>query len=287
MTNLLLTLFLRAAAFGPQHDLKTRRQALVSARQHGLSVPAIALRTVELILSDTLASLPPSALLPSSSQALEAYGRIGEEQQRLIWGVEWLLMEKETYEEGLRWSNALARWFLCSSFLLFPSFLFLPSFTIDRSSSTVATSSPTAARLLLSRLPSDLLPTLAAAHSKTNDEPSTSVQLDIREHLDYVALFTTLEKQAGWMEGWRGGVAKGCVLSPFLCASLSMYIIQLVASSVARDEGKTYELLTPLVLDREKHFETRRRSVPRYCLRTGRRVLHLSGRAARGRVAEA
>ncbi|GAA5981394.1 hypothetical protein JCM11641_005306 [Rhodosporidiobolus odoratus] len=165
------------SAFGPQHDLETRRLALLSARDHGLSLSAIALRTVELILSDTLASLPPSALSGRGS-GLEVYARTSDEQQRLIWGVEWLLMEKETFEEGLRWANALARWFLSSD-------------------------SPSAARLLLQRLPSNLLSSLASSNpAGSSSEPSLSVQLDIREHLDYVSLFATLDKQARWTEVW-------------------------------------------------------------------------------------
>ncbi|GAA6003664.1 hypothetical protein JCM10207_003535 [Rhodosporidiobolus poonsookiae] len=168
-------------AFGPQHDLSTRRLALLSARDHGLSLPAIALRTVELILSDTLASLPPSALSGAPPvRELQVYERVSDEQARLVWGVEWLLMEKETYEEGLKWANALARWFL-------------------------STDSPSAARLLLSRLPADLLPSLA---SSGGAEPTLTVQLDIREHLDYVALFATLEKQARWREVWGRGTGK-------------------------------------------------------------------------------
>ncbi|BGP17798.1 hypothetical protein JCM10213_001701 [Rhodosporidiobolus nylandii] len=172
------------SAFGLQHDLATRRLALLSARDHGLSLFAIALRTVELILSDTLASLPPSALSGQGS-GLEPYERVSEEQQRLVWGVEWLLMEQETYEEGLRWANSLARWFLSSD-------------------------SPSAARLLLRRLPSDLLSSLASSTASAGaDEPSLAVQLDIREHLDYVALFAALEKQARWMEVWARRPGKG------------------------------------------------------------------------------
>ncbi|GAA5852447.1 hypothetical protein JCM8547_006786 [Rhodosporidiobolus lusitaniae] len=168
-------------AFGPQHSLQTRHAALLFARTHGLSLPSIALRTVELILSDVLASSPPSFL--SSPSSLEAYGRTTAEQERLVWGVEWLLMERETYEEGLRWSNALARWFL-------------------------STNSPSAARLLLSRLPSDLVPTLAAQAGEGN-QPSEAVRLDIREHLDYVALFLALEKQSQWREEWAKAGGKG------------------------------------------------------------------------------
>ncbi|GAA5832428.1 hypothetical protein JCM11251_006451 [Rhodosporidiobolus azoricus] len=166
-------------AFGPQHDLRTRHAALLSARTHGLSISAIAQRTVELLLSSTLSSMP---LPPTSTLAgLNDFGGVSKEQERLVWGVEWLLMEKETYEEGLRWSNALARWFL-------------------------STDSPSACRLLLSRLPSDLLPTLASGPS---GEPSQVVQLDIREYLDYVALFKALEAQGRWREGWASGLAKG------------------------------------------------------------------------------
>ncbi|GAA5904143.1 hypothetical protein JCM6882_003958 [Rhodosporidiobolus microsporus] len=169
-------------AFGPQHDLATRHAALLSARTHGLSLSAIALRTVELLLSDTLASLP---LPPSSTSlaGLNAFGGVSQEQERLVWGVEWLLMEKETYEEGLRWSNALGRWFL-------------------------STDSPPALRLLLSRLPADLLPTLASAAGE-GAESTQAVQLDIREHLDYVALFKALESQGRWREGWASGVGRG------------------------------------------------------------------------------
>ncbi|GAA5961845.1 hypothetical protein JCM8115_001441 [Rhodotorula mucilaginosa] len=155
--------------FGPDSDIHARQAALRKSREHGLSLPLIARRTVELILSSALASLPPSYILPASG--LNALGRLDPRHLELIRSLEWLTAEHETYADAIQEANALTRWFLAS----------------DASQ---------AARELLRRLPTDLLPILAA------NSPDHAVQLDIREHLDYVALFACLDLHGRWMELW-------------------------------------------------------------------------------------
>ncbi|GAA5880076.1 hypothetical protein JCM3774_003301 [Rhodotorula dairenensis] len=155
--------------FGPDSDIHARQAALRKSREHGLSLPLIARRTVELILSSALASLPPSYILPASG--LNAFGRLDPRHLELIRSLEWLTAEQETYGDAIQEANALTRWFLASD-------------------------APQAARELLRRLPADLLPTLAA------NAPDHAVQLDIREHLDYVALFGCLDLHGQWMELW-------------------------------------------------------------------------------------
>jgi nuclear pore complex protein Nup107 len=71
----------------------------------------------------------------------------------------------------------------------------------------LATDAPSAARQLLRSLPDDLLPSLASASTVTGSgsdggEPSLAVQLDIRENLDYRALYNCLDKHARWSEVW-------------------------------------------------------------------------------------
>ncbi|BGP49686.1 Nucleoporin nup84 [Rhodotorula kratochvilovae] len=156
--------------FGPDSDITARHLALRKSREHGLSLPLIARRTVELVLSSSLASLPSTSAAP---RAIEAFARVDARQMELIRAIEWLTAEKETYEDAVAEANALARWFL-------------------------STDAPHAARELLRRLPADLLSALAAADSGE----STAVQLDIREHLDYVALFNCLGMQGRWAEVW-------------------------------------------------------------------------------------
>ncbi|GAA5902150.1 hypothetical protein JCM8208_002489 [Rhodotorula glutinis] len=158
--------------FGPDSDVNSRHVALRKSREHGLSLPAIARRTVELVLSSSLASSAPSGVAPHA-RTVEAFARVDAAQMELIRSLEWLTAEKETYEDAVKEGNALARWFL-------------------------STDAPHAARELLRRLPDDLLSALAAA--PVGD--SSAVQLDIREHLDYVALFNCLELQARWAEAW-------------------------------------------------------------------------------------
>ncbi|GAA5998533.1 Nup84p [Rhodotorula paludigena] len=166
--------------FGPESDVNARHLALRKSREHGLSLPLIARRTVELVLSSALESLPPAALAGSAQRAIDAYARVDAQQLELIRSLEWLKAEKETYEDAVKEANALARWFL-------------------------STDAPHAARELLRRLPSDLLTSLAS----TSGEPSPAVQLDIREHLDYVALFACLDKQAQWAEAWARRPGQG------------------------------------------------------------------------------
>ncbi|KPV74234.1 uncharacterized protein RHOBADRAFT_54084 [Rhodotorula graminis WP1] len=158
--------------FGPDSDVNSRHTALRKSREHGLSLPSIARRTVELVLSSSLASSPPSGVAPHA-RMIEAFARVDAAQMELIRSLEWLTAEEETYEDAIKEGNALARWFL-------------------------STDAPHAARELLRRLPADLLSALAAA--PVGD--SSAVQLDIREHLDYVALFNCLELQARWAEAW-------------------------------------------------------------------------------------
>ncbi|BGP25923.1 hypothetical protein JCM10295v2_004866 [Rhodotorula toruloides] len=170
--------FLRT--FGLDSDIHARHLALRKSREHGLSLPLIARRTVELTLSSTLATLPPSFALPATG--LDAHARVDAQQLELIRSLEWLTAEKETYEDAIEEANALARWFL-------------------------STDAPSAARQLLRSLPDDLLPSLASASTTTsssNDagEPPLAVQLDIREHLDYRALYDCLDKHARWSEVW-------------------------------------------------------------------------------------
>ncbi|GAA6032198.1 hypothetical protein JCM8097_007121 [Rhodosporidiobolus ruineniae] len=203
---------LLAAAFGPQHDLPTRHSALLSPRTHGLSIHAIAVRTVELLLSSLLSSPPAPS---SASRAVDLGLGVSAEQERLVWGVEWLLMEEETYEEGLRWANALARYFL-------------------------STDAPSAARLLLSRLPSALLPSLAQGAGKT----SAAVQLDIREHLDYVALFGVWERAGRWGEGWarRGGRGSSKLDQAQYRDTLAQLVDDFYAAAVELLEGEWLKL---------------------------------------------
>ncbi|GAA5990105.1 hypothetical protein JCM10908_005823 [Rhodotorula pacifica] len=162
--------------FGPESDINARQAALRKSREHGLSLPLIARRTVELILSSALESLPPSYILPSSG--LDAFGRLDPRHLELIRSLEWLTAEQETYEDAIQEANALTRWFLASD-------------------------APQAARELLRRLPNDLLPSLAA------NSPDHAVQLDIREHLDYVALFTCLNLHGQWAELWARRPSQG------------------------------------------------------------------------------
>ncbi|BGP56625.1 hypothetical protein JCM8202_000189 [Rhodotorula sphaerocarpa] len=155
--------------FDPESDIHARQAALRKSREHGLSLSLIARRTVELILSSTLATLPPSFILPASG--LNAFGRLDGRQLDLIRSLEWLTAEQETYQDAIQEANALTRWFLVSD-------------------------APHAARELARRLPENLLHTLAASN------PDAAVQLDIREHLDYVALFACFDLHGEWMQLW-------------------------------------------------------------------------------------
>lgn len=191
-------------AFGPDSDLTSRHVALRKSREHGLSLAAIARRTVELVLSSALADLPPTV---GPARAIEAFRRVDRGQMELVRSLEWLTAEKETYEDAVKEANALARWFLCAH--LSPLFCLRSAHTHSRPPTTTrtATDAPHAARELLRRLPTDLLSSLAASPAGT----SPAVQLDIREHLDYVALFNCLEMQARWAEAWARRPAARCV----------------------------------------------------------------------------
>ncbi|GAA6057632.1 hypothetical protein JCM3770_005005 [Rhodotorula araucariae] len=164
--------------FGPESDINSRHLALRKSREHGLSLAAIARRTVELVLASALAPTGAPAGAPAS-HAVEAFKPVDARQMELIRSLEWLSAERETYEDAVREANALARWFL-------------------------STGAPHAARELLGRLPADLLASLAATAGE-----SAAVQLDIREHLDHVALFNCLEMQARWAEVWARRPADG------------------------------------------------------------------------------
>ena len=102
--------YLLSSAFGPDSDIHARQAALRKSRDHGLSLPLIARRTVELILSSALASLPPSYILPASG--LNALGRLDPRHLELIRSLEWLTAEHETYADAIQEANALTRWFL-------------------------------------------------------------------------------------------------------------------------------------------------------------------------------
>jgi len=107
------------AAFGPDSDVHSRHVALRKSREHGLSLPAIARRTVELVLSSSLASSPLGAA--PHARTIEAFARVDAAQMELIRSLEWLTAEKETYEDAVKEGNALARWFLCASLSSSPS----------------------------------------------------------------------------------------------------------------------------------------------------------------------
>ncbi|GAA5960795.1 hypothetical protein JCM3765_000820 [Sporobolomyces pararoseus] len=158
--------------FGPDSDVSSRHLALRKSLDHGLSLPAIARRTVTLVLSSALSAPPP---LPTSAraQAVDAYARIDARQLELIRSLEWLTAEKETYLDALSEANALTRYFL-------------------------ATDAPHAALALLRSLPSDLLSTCAFSPSSS----SPALQLQIREHLDYITLFTCLDHHLRFSEVW-------------------------------------------------------------------------------------
>ncbi|GAA5888035.1 hypothetical protein JCM5296_005411 [Sporobolomyces johnsonii] len=157
--------------FGPDSDIASRHLALRKSLEHSLSLPSIARRTVSLILSSALSSPAP---LPTSAraQAVDAYARVDARQLELIRSLEWLTAEKETYVDALGQANALMRYFL-------------------------STDAPHAALALLRSLPADLLPFCASAAAA-----SPSLQLQIREHLDYIALFTCLEQHLRFTEVW-------------------------------------------------------------------------------------
>ncbi|GAA5834612.1 hypothetical protein JCM3766R1_003616 [Sporobolomyces carnicolor] len=159
--------------FGPDSDLASRHLALRKCLDHNLSLPAIARRTVTLILSSALSSPPP---LPASAraQAVDAYARVDGRQLELIRSLEWLTAEKETYLDALSEANALARYFL-------------------------STDAPHAALALLRSLPSDLLSICASSPAASS---SAALQLQIREHLDYIALFTCLDHHLRFSEVW-------------------------------------------------------------------------------------
>ncbi|GAA5933388.1 uncharacterized protein JCM15063_001302 [Sporobolomyces koalae] len=158
--------------FGPDSDITSRHVALRKCLDHNLSLPAIARRTVTLILSSALSSSPS---LPSSAraQAVDAYARVDASQLELIRSLEWLTAEKETYIDALSEANALTRYFL-------------------------STDVPHAALVLLRSLPADLLSTCASAPSSS----SPALQLQIREHLDYIALFTCHDQHMRFSEVW-------------------------------------------------------------------------------------
>jgi nuclear pore complex protein Nup107 len=113
-SNSLTDLYLAGSAFGPDSDVSSRHLALRKCLDHNLSLPAIARRTVTLILSSALSSPPP---LPASAraQAIDAYARVDGRQLELIRSLEWLTAEKETYLDALSEANALTRYFLGES----------------------------------------------------------------------------------------------------------------------------------------------------------------------------
>ncbi|KAM0786333.1 hypothetical protein ACM66B_001806 [Microbotryomycetes sp. NB124-2] len=152
--------------FGPDSDKQSRKVALLQAHEHGLDLAKIACRTVELILSDLQEDLPDlDAFGP-----LDAHARVDERQLELIRSLEWLTFDSSTYADALQQANALARHFL-------------------------STDNPHAARELLFQLPADLLATSAASA-----QPDDASQ--IREYLDYNALFQCLDKHMRWSETW-------------------------------------------------------------------------------------
>ncbi|KAI5475321.1 nuclear pore complex protein Nup107 [Pseudohyphozyma bogoriensis] len=151
--------------FGPDSDRASRQAALLKAREHGLELAKIACRTVELILADIREELPVEE--PS---AFDAYARVDGRQLELIRSLEWLTFDHSTYPEALTQANALTRFFL-------------------------STDKPHAARDLLFKLPSDLLPSSAASE---REEQTTQ----IREYLDYSAFFACLEKHTRFAEIW-------------------------------------------------------------------------------------
>ncbi|GAA5895279.1 Nup84p [Sporobolomyces salmoneus] len=158
--------------FGPDSDVSARHLALRKCLEHNLSLPAIAKRTVTLILSSALSSPPPLAT-SAREQAVDAYARVDGRQLELIRSLEWLTAEKETYIDALSEANALARYFL-------------------------ATDAPHAALALLRSLPSDLLSVCASSPASS----SPALQLQIREHLDYITLFTCLDHHLRFSEVW-------------------------------------------------------------------------------------
>ncbi|KAK4050269.1 Nucleoporin nup84 [Microbotryomycetes sp. JL201] len=152
--------------FGPDSDKQSRKLALLQAREHGLDLAKIACRTVELILSDLQNNLPDlDAFGP-----LDAHARVDARQLELIRSLEWLTFDPATYTDALQQANALARHFL-------------------------STDNPHAARELLFQLPADLLAT-----SASSPQPDDASQ--IREYLDYNALFQCLDKHMQWSEAW-------------------------------------------------------------------------------------
>lgn len=62
----------------------------------------------------------------------------------------------------------------------------------------LATDTPHAALALLRSLPSDLLPTCASSAASA----TAAIQLQIREHLDYITLFTCLDHHLRFAEVW-------------------------------------------------------------------------------------
>lgn len=99
------------SAFGPDSDVSSRHAALRKCLDHNLSLPAIARRTVTLILSSAISS-PPTLPNSARAQAIDAYARVDERQLELIRSLEWLTAEKETYLDALGEANALTRYFL-------------------------------------------------------------------------------------------------------------------------------------------------------------------------------
>ncbi|GAA6058971.1 hypothetical protein JCM10212_001681 [Sporobolomyces blumeae] len=178
--------------FGPDSDVTSRHVALRKSLDHNLSLPAIARRIVTLVLSSAL-SAPQPPRTSARAQAVDAYARIDARQSELIRSLEWLTAEKETYVDALSQANALTRYFLASD-------------------------APHAALALLRSLPSDLLTTCASSPASS----SPSLQLQIREHLDYISFFTCLDHHLLFAEAWarppfplegkgkeRGDTAKG------------------------------------------------------------------------------
>ncbi|KAK4051974.1 Nucleoporin nup84 [Microbotryomycetes sp. JL221] len=152
--------------FGPDSDKESRKIALLKTHEHGLDLAKIACRTVELVLSDLSEDLPDlNAFGP-----FDAHAKVDDRQLELIRSLEWLTFDPATYTEALQQANALARHFL-------------------------STDNPHAARELLFQLPPDLL-AASAASSQTDDSSQ------IREFLDYNALFQCLDKHIKWSEIW-------------------------------------------------------------------------------------
>ncbi|KAK0561797.1 Nucleoporin nup84 [Tilletia horrida] len=142
-------------SMGRDTPADARSRALSRAGEFGLSLGAVARRTVSLVFADLLPRLlPPLDVAQSElgslrwqgdggAGALSGQGPITPEEANLLHALEWLTFDEDTFGNAVLRCNQLARYFLASGRLA-------------------------AARQALSRLPSDLLVNLSALSVSTD-----------------------------------------------------------------------------------------------------------------------